>query len=129
LACDGIWDCVTNQEACDFVSTRLDTIITIIIITMSSLSSPCHHYHHHVIIISNTIIIIIIIIIINNNISNNTFSLIPIIIIFIITTNRLDMGMSVVDISKDMLNHCLSEDPRRTAGRSYCICCTIVVKL
>jgi len=50
LACDGIWDCVTNQEACDFVSARLD------------------------------------------------------------------MGMNVVDISKDMLNQCLSEDPRRTAG-------------
>lgn len=23
VACDGIWDCVTNQEACDFVSERL----------------------------------------------------------------------------------------------------------
>lgn len=23
LACDGIWDCVTNQEACDFVKSRL----------------------------------------------------------------------------------------------------------
>ena len=23
IACDGIWDCKTNQEACDFVSERL----------------------------------------------------------------------------------------------------------
>ena len=23
LACDGIWDCMTNQEICDFVSERL----------------------------------------------------------------------------------------------------------
>ena len=23
LACDGIWDCKTNQEACDFVTERL----------------------------------------------------------------------------------------------------------
>lgn len=22
LACDGIWDCMTNQEICDFVSAR-----------------------------------------------------------------------------------------------------------
>ena len=50
LACDGIWDCVNNQEACDFVS------------------------------------------------------------------NRLDMGMSIVDITTEMLHHCLSDDPRRTAG-------------
>lgn len=25
VACDGIWDCVTNQEAVDFVKTRLPT--------------------------------------------------------------------------------------------------------
>eukprot|EP00602_Paraphysomonas_sp_CaronLab_P008243 CAMPEP_0185019610 /NCGR_PEP_ID=MMETSP1103-20130426/2225_1 /TAXON_ID=36769 /ORGANISM="Paraphysomonas bandaiensis, Strain Caron Lab Isolate" /LENGTH=382 /DNA_ID=CAMNT_0027550025 /DNA_START=248 /DNA_END=1396 /DNA_ORIENTATION=- len=24
VACDGIWDCFTNQEACDFVSKRID---------------------------------------------------------------------------------------------------------
>mmetsp|Transcript_2163 Transcript_2163/g.2127 ORF Transcript_2163/g.2127 Transcript_2163/m.2127 type:complete len:426 (+) Transcript_2163:18-1295(+) len=24
IACDGIWDCFTNQEACNFISTRLD---------------------------------------------------------------------------------------------------------
>jgi len=23
LACDGIWDCMTNQEICDFISERL----------------------------------------------------------------------------------------------------------
>ena len=23
LACDGIWDCLTNQECCDFISERL----------------------------------------------------------------------------------------------------------
>ena len=23
LACDGIWDCMTSQEACDFVSNKL----------------------------------------------------------------------------------------------------------
>ena len=23
IACDGIWDCLTNQECCDFVSERL----------------------------------------------------------------------------------------------------------
>ena len=24
LACDGVWDCMTNQEVCEFVSQRLD---------------------------------------------------------------------------------------------------------
>ncbi len=24
LACDGVWDCMTNQEVCDFVGQRLD---------------------------------------------------------------------------------------------------------
>jgi serine/threonine protein phosphatase PrpC len=24
LACDGVWDCMTNQEVCDFVGPRLD---------------------------------------------------------------------------------------------------------
>jgi serine/threonine protein phosphatase PrpC len=23
IACDGIWDCMTNQECCDFISERL----------------------------------------------------------------------------------------------------------
>ena len=23
LACDGVWDCMTNQEICDFISERL----------------------------------------------------------------------------------------------------------
>ena len=23
IACDGIWDCMTNQEICDFISTKL----------------------------------------------------------------------------------------------------------
>ena len=23
IACDGIWDCLTNQETCDFISERL----------------------------------------------------------------------------------------------------------
>ena len=23
IACDGIWDCLTNQECCDFISERL----------------------------------------------------------------------------------------------------------
>lgn len=23
IACDGVWDCKTNQQACDFVSERL----------------------------------------------------------------------------------------------------------
>ncbi len=23
IACDGIWDCMTNQEICDFISSRL----------------------------------------------------------------------------------------------------------
>ena len=23
IACDGIWDCMTNQECCDFISQRL----------------------------------------------------------------------------------------------------------
>ena len=23
LACDGIWDCMTNQEVCDFISERI----------------------------------------------------------------------------------------------------------
>lgn len=23
LACDGVWDCMTNQEICDFVGARL----------------------------------------------------------------------------------------------------------
>jgi serine/threonine protein phosphatase PrpC len=23
LACDGIWDCMTNQEICDFINERL----------------------------------------------------------------------------------------------------------
>jgi serine/threonine protein phosphatase PrpC len=25
LACDGIWDCMTNQEICDFINERLKT--------------------------------------------------------------------------------------------------------
>ena len=23
IACDGIWDCMTNQECCDFISDRM----------------------------------------------------------------------------------------------------------
>ena len=28
FACDGIWDCMTNQEACDFVLERLRSGMT-----------------------------------------------------------------------------------------------------
>jgi serine/threonine protein phosphatase PrpC len=29
LACDGVWDCMTNQEICDFISQRLDKNVKI----------------------------------------------------------------------------------------------------
>lgn len=29
VACDGIWDCMTNQEICDFINSRLKSKVSL----------------------------------------------------------------------------------------------------